>query len=67
MKFTSKIIGAAVIVIIGLLLIGVGAFMKVNEYSDGWIAGNNFIVLGMLTELLGVYIIFSELLKNAKK
>ena len=66
MKFTSKIIFALVLLVLGMILVVFGALLKINDYSDGFIAGNNFIVLGMGIELLSIFIISGELFKKPK-
>lgn len=66
MKFTSKIIFALVLLVLGMILVIFGALLKINDYSDGFIAGNNFIVLGMGIELLSIFIISGEIFKQPK-
>ncbi|MFA7448527.1 MAG: hypothetical protein WCY77_08840 [Weeksellaceae bacterium] len=66
MKFTSKIIFALVLLVLGMILVIFGALLKINDYSDGFIAGNNFIVLGMGIELLSIFIISGEIFKKPK-
>lgn len=66
MKFTSKIIFALILLVLGMVLVIFGALLKINEYSEGFIAGNNFIVLGMGIELLSIFIISGEVFKKPK-
>ena len=66
MKFTPKIVAALVLLVLGMILVVFGALLKINDYSDGFIAGNNFIVLGMGIELLSIFIISGELFKQPK-
>lgn len=67
MKFTPQFYLALSLIILGLILIVIGFFLKINQFSDGWITGNNSIILGMLIELLGIFIIGDQYTKNLKK
>ncbi|HUH34428.1 MAG TPA: hypothetical protein VL022_01215 [Moheibacter sp.] len=67
MKFTPQIYWALALIILGLILVVGGFVLKLNDYSDGWITGNNCIILGMLVELLGIFIVADQFTKNLKK
>lgn len=67
MKFTPQIVAGLTIIILGLVLVIAGALLKINHYSDGWITGNNLIIVGMLVELIGIFVAASILNKNLKK
>lgn len=67
MKFTPQIVAGLTIVILGLVLVIAGAVLKINHYSDGWITGNNLIIIGMFVELIGIFLAASILNKNLKK
>lgn len=67
MKFTPQLIVGLVFVILGLVFVIAGALLKINQYSDGWLTGNNLIILGMLVELIGIFAATSSFTKNLKK
>ena len=67
MKLSPKIIFALIIFVIGMAAVTLGALLKINKYQDGIIAGNNFIVLGMLLELGSIYLIAMNFLKKPNK
>lgn len=67
MKFTPPIIVGLTIIILGLVLVIAGAVLKINHFSDGWITGNNLIIMGMFVELIGIFMAMSILTKNLKK
>jgi len=67
MKFTPQTLIGLVFVILGLLFVIAGAMMKIWKYADGWLTGNNIIILGMFVELIGIFIAANQLSKNLKK
>ncbi len=67
MKFSPVVIFGFSLIIIGLIFVVAGAVLKLNGYSEGWITGNNLIILGMFVELIGIFIAVSLLTKNLKK
>ena len=67
MKLTPQTITGLVCIILGMVLVIGGALIKINKYSDGWLTGNNLIILGMLVELVGIFVVVSSFTKNLKK
>lgn len=67
MKFSPKLITALALLVLGIVLVIFGALLKIYEYKEGFIAGNNFIVLGMGIELLSIFMISSSLFNPPKK
>ena len=67
MKFTPPVLAGLTIILLGLILVIAGAILKMNQYSDGWITGNNLIIVGMFVELIGIFLAVSLLTKNLKK
>ncbi|MBA5628851.1 hypothetical protein [Moheibacter lacus] len=67
MKISPSILVGLIIIILGLVLVIAGAVLKINQYSDGWITGNNLIIIGMAVELIGIFIAVSLFTKSLKK
>lgn len=66
MKLSANLIIGFVFFILGLAGIIIGAYFKLNHYGEGWITGNNIIILGMLLELVGMFVVGASLLKKYK-
>lgn len=67
MKFSPQIIIGLTFIVLGLVLVIGGSLLKINQYSDGWLTGNNLIILGMMVELIGIFAAISSFTKNLKK
>lgn len=67
MKFTPHVLFGLTIILLGLILVIAGALLKINHYANGWITGNNLIIVGMFVELIGIFLAVSLLTKNLKK
>lgn len=67
MKISSQIIVGLTFIILGLAFVIAGFLLKVNHSSDGWLTGNNLIILGMMIELLGLFAAISAYTKSLKK
>ncbi len=67
MKFTPPVLAGLTIILLGLILVVAGVLLKINHYSEGWITGNNLIIVGMFVELIGIFLAVSLLTKNLKK
>ena len=67
MKVSPTVIAGFSLIVVGLVFVIAGAVLKLNGYADGWITGNNLIILGMFVELIGIFIAVTLLTKNLKK
>ncbi|MDD3772075.1 MAG: hypothetical protein RBT46_07060 [Weeksellaceae bacterium] len=67
MKLPQGLITGLVFFVLGIAAIIIGVLLKLNHYADGWITGNNIILLGMFLELLGIFFFGSSLLKTLNK
>lgn len=67
MKFSPQIIVGLAFIVLGLVFVIGGFILKLNHYSEGWITGNNIIILGMMIELIGLFAAVSAYTKSLKK
>ncbi|HLV24144.1 MAG TPA: hypothetical protein VKY36_05135 [Moheibacter sp.] len=67
MKFSPQIVAGLTILILGMVLVIAGAFLKIHHYSHDWITGDNLIIIGMAVELLGIFLAAAIINRNLKK